>query len=394
MHVLVIPSWYPKSSHDISGSFFREQTLSLVRQDCHVGVITLQLRSLKQLRTVFTGQYFTTIENDEGINTYRKHGMCWFPRMRAIQARIWRYYGMKLFKRYVANHGMPDIVHVHSMLNAGMVALEIKKRYGIPYVITEHSSAFARGLVSNWQLNNVVVIAQGAERRMAVSTCFAQLLEKAINVTSSRWDVMPNIVHESFFTYSVGDKSSVIFKFLNVCLLTYNKRVDLLIKSFSKAFKGKNNIHLQIGGDGVQRQVLEALVKEVGLERQVEFLGMLSREQVVKYMSDANVFALSSQYETFGVVLIEALALGKPIIATRCGGPEDIVNIENGILVPTDDVDAMASAMQEMYDNWQSYDANEIRNACKVHFSEQSVAKKNIKIYEEVLSPPIFDPEI
>ena len=78
---------------------------------------------------------------------------------------------------------------------------------------------------------------------------------------------------------------------------------------------------------------LEALVQEKALTEQVTFLGSLTREQVRQEVSEADAFVLSSEYETFGVVVIEALALGKPVIATRCGGPESIVVPSVGYLV-------------------------------------------------------------
>jgi len=87
----------------------------------------------------------------------------------------------------------------------------------------------------------------------------------------------------------------------------------------------------------------------------------------------------------FGVVLIEALALGKPVISTRSGGPEDIVEEYNGLLVPVNNVEALADAMQYMVDNYYKFDQTEIQHRCYKKYSEESVGKALEELYWQVL---------
>ena len=103
-------------------------------------------------------------------------------------------------------------------------------------------------------------------------------------------------------------------------------------------------------------------------------------------MAVADAFVLSSRNETFGVVIIEALALGKPVIATQCGGPESILRPADGLLVPVDDVSAMANAMCQLIERRNDYDPVEIRQSCVARFSETAIAKRLNWIYAEVLS--------
>lgn len=386
MHILILPSWYPKHPGDIGGSFFREQAIALRNHGCKVGVVAVHPRSLRDYKSVFSGSCKVEFEDDRGVATYHQHGVNWFPKLRRLQVKVWAHKGCKLVERYIAERGKPDIIHVHSMLNAGIVAHHIMQRCGIPYVITEHSAAFARNLLSPYQLQVATQIASHAQRCFAVSLPFAYLLNKRLSDSRDSWEVIPNIVHDSFFAYPLRTKNSDSFIFIVVCLLTFNKRVDLLIQAFAKSFKGNNAVHLHIGGDGVERPVLEHLAKDLGVADQVRFLGMLNREQVVHEMSAADAFVLSSQHETFGVVLIEALALGKPVIATRCGGPEDIVTNKDGLLVPVDDVDALATAMQTLYVNRSNYHAESLRQSCRERFSEAAISQRLIEVYTEVVS--------
>lgn len=394
MHILILPSWYPKYPGDIGGSFFREQALALKKHGCKVGVVVVQLRSLRNFKSIFSGSYKVEFENDCGVATYRQHGINWFPKLRMLQSKVWAHIGCKLVERYIAEQGKPDIIHVHSMLNAGIVAHHIMQRCGIPYVVTEHSTAFARNLLSPCQLQVASKIASQAQRCFAVSSPFADLLNEGLGASKNRWEVIPNIVHDNFFAKQLSTKDSDPFVFIDVCLLTFKKRVDLLIQAFAKSFKGNNTVHLHVGGDGETRPALERLAKKLGVADQVRFLGMLNREQVVHEVSAADAFVLSSQHETFGVVLIEALALGKPVIATRCGGPEDIVTEKDGLLVPVDDVDALSTAMQKLYANRASYHAESLRQSCRERFSEAAVSKRLLKVYAEVLSSSKANSEI
>ena len=394
MHILILPSWYPKFPGDIGGSFFREQAIALTKHGCQVGVVAVQLRSLKQYKTVFSGSFKVDFEDDQGVATYRQHGVNWFPRLHKLQAKLWGHYGCKLVERYIAEHGRPDLIHVHSMLNAGIVARHIKQRYGIPYVVTEHSSTYLRKLLSPYQIQAASEVANCAQRRFAVSTPFADLISECLVGIESAWEVMPNIVHDSFFSHPLRLVKQQGFVFSHVSLLAYHKRVDLLIQAFAIEFKGNKEVRLHVGGAGEERQALERLTTNLGLSDQVCFLGKLTREQVVHEVAAADAFVLSSQHETFGVVLIEALALGKPVIATRCGGPEDIVTGKNGLLVPVDDVKALAGAMQVLYANRANYQAECLRQSCRERFSEAAISQRLLGVYAEVLSSSKPDSEI
>ena len=174
------------------------------------------------------------------------------------------------------------------------------------------------------------------------------------------------------------------FIFFSLAFLEGEKGFDTLIKSFAKKFKDKEAV-LYIGGDGSQRSWLEALTVENGVKDQIIFLGALSRDDVSKWMNKCDCFVLPSRYETFGVVYIEALASGRPVIGALNGGAEDIINNLNGYLIPIDDIDILAEKMIEVYDNIESYDEEEIRIDCLKRFSPKVIVNKIISVYKEVL---------
>jgi len=386
MHVLIIPSWYPEKSDDIGGSFFREQALALQKHGQKIGVIHPQLRSMRRWDSVITGPKGLKIENDMGMPTYRHHGMAWLPRLPYASSWLWVWHGLKLFDSYVKEHGLPDIVHAQSLLNGGLLANEIYQRFNIPFVVTEHSSAFVTGLIEKWQKTLAAKVASNALARLTVSESFAKIMSSFFDKDIT-WKYVPNVLSAQFENASilVKDLQKDTFTFCHVSLLTAKKGVDLLINAFASAFAGRNDVLLVIGGDGVERSRLEKLVRDLGMSNQIKFLGMLNRDQVLDVMAKSDAFVLPSHIETFGVVLIEALALGKPVIATRCGGPESIVRKQDGFLIPKNNVAELATAMRQMRESYDQFDPAQIRQSCLDRFSEKVVISQLVHIYQRIL---------
>lgn len=150
----------------------------------------------------------------------------------------------------------------------------------------------------------------------------------------------------------------------------------------------KNKYHRKLKSEGKiseERENLENLSKELGILEQVEFKGALNRDEVYKVMSNCNIFVLPSRFETFGVVLIEALANGKPVISTRNGGANDIVTDENGILVDIDDIEGLGKAMVDLKLNYNKYNEEEIRNSCINKYSKKIITRQLEKVYSELI---------
>lgn len=356
-----------------------------MRAGCKVGVIALYLRSLKQWNLAVMDGHEAVLEDDDGVATYRYSGVNWFPRIPRLQAWRWTELGRRLYASYVKLHGRPDVIHAHSLLYGGYVARDLSRRDDVPYVVTEHSSIFARGRVAAGQRRIAIAAADEAKRKFAVSEIFCHFLDGYLG---AGWSYLPNPVHDSFLMAPlVPSVNRTPYVFLHVSLLDANKAADVLIRAFARAFRGCRDTVLRVGGNGPSLAELEALAADLGVAQQVEFVGELSREGVVSQLQLCDAFVLSSRYETFGVVLVEALALGKPIVATRCGGPESIVQDDDGLLVPVDDVTRLAEAMKDVKLRKRDYDATRIRASCARRFSANSVTARLITEYREICEP-------
>jgi teichuronic acid biosynthesis glycosyltransferase TuaC len=385
--VVVIPSWYPSAGNAVQGIFFRRQAHSLKKAGHRVGVVAPQHRSLRFLGQKTPGwRWGAEVEDDAGMPVYRHRGWALFPRVPYANQHLWLRTGEALFKRYVRERGKPDVIHAHSVLNAGLLAARLKEHFGVPAVLTEHSTAFASGIIHGWQERGVRRAFAAMDARLVVSPALGNLLEERYGAVVRPWAWVPNMVDIEFFGLAPSrERYSRPFTFLTVSLLSERKGHRVLLEAFAGRFAGDLGVRLRVGGEGKIRGELERQAHELGISEQVDFLGPLDVGRVRDEMWACDSFVLSSFYETFGVVVIEALACGKPVIATRCGGPESVINARNGILVPVGDVAALGDAMERIKERASLYDPQGIRKDCVARFGEAAVAGKLTNVYENVV---------
>jgi glycosyltransferase involved in cell wall biosynthesis len=197
------------------------------------------------------------------------------------------------------------------------------------------------------------------------------------------FQVVPNVV-DPIFVFN-GNKKKGNFVFLNIAALEDIKNHFLLLDSFKLLTDKLQDIELRIGGKGVLETKLKVYTKNLGLNN-VKFLGSLDRNQVQNEYINSHAFVLSSDVETFGVVVIEALAIGRPVISTKCGGPEFIVNSDNGILIEPNNAQELADAMETMIESYSNYNLMEISTNCIANYGPKKIGKKLVEIYSKALN--------
>jgi glycosyltransferase involved in cell wall biosynthesis len=161
---------------------------------------------------------------------------------------------------------------------------------------------------------------------------------------------------------------------ISVGRLTKQKGYPYLIKAFSLARRSLP-CRLMILGEGEDKERLIAMARKLGIARDVEFLGF--RENPFPYMAKASLFVLSSLYEGFGNVIVEAMALGLPVISTDCpSGPSEIIDDKkNGILVPVQDEYSIARAITEVLTN----------KALREHLGMEAKRKSEVFALEKIM---------
>jgi len=389
MHILLIPSWYATPKNPIRGNFFRNEGLALHKAGHKVGMIVppSKFRTWHGLRELAENWRKPSDEvsftNDEGLLTYRVPWWGWTP---SISPSLRGELALKIFDRYCAENGRPDVIHGQAILYGGYLAAYIGEKRDIPVVLTEYASIYLSGNVFAGQKRIVEYTLRHSDERLAIAPSLVNALRPY--APELPIELIGCIVDTDSFTTNPLSVQQKPFVFCMVASLTPRKAHDVLLKAFSQAFKGQD-VMLRIAGTGYKGKKLDALknlIAELGITNQVELLGMISQDDLRTLMQQSHALVSSSHIETFGVTVIEAMACGKPVVATRSGGPEYFVSKNSGILTPVNDPPALAKAMQQMMQNYAHYDAETIRAECVAQFGEQAIVKRLEGIYQSVMS--------
>ena len=381
MHIMVIPSWYANPRNKVHGSFFKEQFKALSASGEKVTVAYNEIWPLTMLGKIKEKRGIS-FEIDEGLRTYRYKDFNYFPK-NPIMFKSFNKRMDKLYKEIVKNEGKVDIIHAHSAFWGAIAADYISKKYNIPLVITEHSSLKYASYSKKSYEKYIFKSYTDADELIAVGNGLKNELEGYVNRDIT---VIPNTIDLNIFKKETNNSECTkdeCFKYFSCSFLVEGKGMEVLIKAFSKEFKDKPGV-LRIGGDGPVRNELQRLIKENGMEDKIILLGALSREEVAEEMRKCHAFVLASEHETFGVVYIEALACGKPVIGTYNGGAEDIIKDYNGIIVEKNNADALGNALLQMKHEYNMYDKDEIREKTILSYSEKVIVEKLKGVYKKI----------
>ena len=286
-----------------------------------------------------------------------------------------------LYKYAIKIYGKPDVLYSHYLRNT-YVSIYLKKKYNIPLIAIEHWSEMMNLSYSTNLYKLASYTYENVDKLIAVSKPLKERIYTAFKKDSV---VIPNILGQEFVNYEQKSTNRDRVNFISIGSLIHGKSYDTLITAFSNLEIPHDKWHLTIIGDGPLKNSLLEQSKSCGLESNITFEGKKTKEEIVEFLSDSDVFVLASKSETFGVVFIEALSQGLPCITTLCGGPEDIINESNGLLVPVNDINALVKAIIYMLENYTKYDRRKISEDCITHFSSEVISKQLEKIFEQTI---------
>lgn len=394
MNLFLIPSWYPSKSQPIGGIFTQEQAEAIAELCPGIKVIVstwghydgeIPVRRPWQLLKVLlwrVRQKGNRITQRKGVWELFNPELSWSRRLplggveRLINVNRQNY---RLAVKYFGN---VDLIHAHVSYPAGYIASILSKEFGIPYVLTEHMGPFPfPSLIQQGKL--IPEIEQAFTDAAAVIAVSPSLAERIATFGFKLPSVIPNVVDERRF--SPGEPLSGKFIFFTLCGLTDQKGIDHLLEAIALWNPPADSFEFRVGGDGVMRATYQLMAEHLGVADRVRWLGAVSREDAPRLFRECHIYVMPSRHETFGVVYAEAIACGKPIIATRCGGPEFIVNEINGRLVDVGDIKALSITMREMAENWSGYNPAKIRKDFECRFSRLAVVSQLKSVYSSII---------
>lgn len=284
-----------------------------------------------------------------------------------------------------------DLIHAHFTYPDGYVAARLAKRYNVPFVITEHAAWIP------WMDDYPKVKQQAvwAAKQSAAVIAGSHYLADTIShftAQTEKINVIPIGVNTACFRPSKETGQKKAGQILYVGRIHTTKGVDVLFRAISLLAKKHNNIRLVIIGGNlgfnnyqIQENNMRQLADELEINPYLEFAGMQPPENVVRIMQQSAMLVLPSRRETFGTALIEAIACGTPVVATKCGGPEDFVTEDVGVLVEKEDPQSLANGIEKVLLQPQAYSADRLHQYAGSGFSWQYVAEQTDKIYRQAL---------
>lgn len=383
MKILVLTYSYPNLFNTASAPFCRDHALALKKSGNDVFVLSVIPISLKYIWKNKCFDFRLKKYTDQGVETWVQ---CFpgIPKMPKLNNFIRTFLGFYYIKKIFRDVFIPDIIHVHGFLS-GDIAVKANKYNSIPFVVTEHSSGFAQNTYTKFHIEQARRVYKNAKARIAVSETFANLLKRKFSLD---FIFIPNVVPSEYVKHIKPIiKDNHHLRICNVAHLDKKKRHERMITAFSKIKDKYPNAELHIAGCGPELSNLKKLTEVLNLRDCIYFHGKLSRQEVFNLMGSCDIFAHSSEYETFGVVLIEAMICGLPILSTKSGGPESIItDDELGVLTENEDScfeKGLFEIIEKYYNN--EFDKKKISLNAMNKYTYKVIGERVCSIYKEVL---------
>jgi len=289
---------------------------------------------------------------------------------------------LELARRLRRTGWTPDVIHAHSFLSA-LPALLLGRLLQRPVAYTEHWTIFLP--------ENPGSLSPGMERlaRLALARADVVLpvsadLERALRrlAPRTRMRVVPNVVDDAFQPGAHVDGRPT--RLLTVGLLdTPRKGVDVLLEALALV-PGRERLRLDVVGEGELRPGYETLAERLGLGAAVTFHALEPKPALAERMRQADLFVLASRYENNPCVVLEAMASGLPVVATRVGGIPELVDSTTGRLAEPLDPPSFAAALEDALG--AEFDRTAIAARTQEAFGRPAIARRLAEVYAELVA--------
>lgn len=386
MKVLWLCSWYPNSADPFDGDFIERhaKALALYQQIDVIHVVQNKhfLKGItsikKEVRTstnLHASIYFLPLP-DTGFEFFNVY----------VFNKCYQAFYKQLIEEYIAANGKPDLVHVHVPVKAGLTAALLQKKYNIPFVVTEHSSAYFEHIPENYFSRNRYfrfVTKQTFSNAVAVSTVSNWLLKRLqFLFPVKQTKLIRNVVDTGLF-YPCNNAHQRL-RFIHVSMMHPLKNVNGILQALALLKEKRTDWEIWFAGPASNEN--KALAEALGLAEYVQWKGALPYAEVAAAMRAADALVHFSNYENLPCVVNEALCCGLPVISSNVGGIAEVVNAMNGVLVTAGNINELAAALAEFLQHKNSYNKNKIAAEAATLFNEKEIGKQLSNWYAELLA--------
>ncbi len=374
MKVLFITPWYPHSQNPSSGIFVKDLAKSV---SGYVKPTVVHIHRSKSLEGLISVSKYA----EDGLSVYRIS-----VRHLPLKFHVFLFIAVIGHLLKIEKEVQPDIIHAN-VYHAGIFSIILGRLRGIPVVLTEHM-VFRKGsegspldavrqFFGRFALNRAHLVT-------SPSVFFKRHLRGA--GISSEIKVVPNAVDTSLFRpvpRRGADTDRV--KMLYVGWIDSIKGIDRLLVAIEELLKMRNDFSVQIVGEGGLKEPCIEMCRRKGMDGFVVFLGSKSRDEVIRLMQECDFLVLPSSWEVFGVVVIEAMACGKPVVVSD-KGQKEIVVTKAGLVVDAANPGLLAEALNFMIENHRKFPSSFIRKYTSSKYSYEVIGEMLVDVYSRVRS--------
>ncbi|MDO9557596.1 MAG: glycosyltransferase [Coriobacteriia bacterium] len=373
---------FPSSVEPLRGTFVAEQVLA-TRSCVEWGVIAPAPWVPRVLAPILKRPFVKGGDTFEGIRVERPRYPV-LPRrlLYTCVAPMMAEFSAPAFRRMTGDLS-PAFVHAHGIYPSGSAARRLCESTDIPLVLSVHGSDLYTNLTRTSWANEVRRTVASAAAVVCVSKSLARDVMALAGADPRRVTVVPNTFDTARFRLLTRQRSEGL-RLVSVGRLVPEKGFEVLLGAVARLTESGVDVSLILVGTGPEHAALRLRARELGIEAHVRLLGSQSGDELVSCLRDADMFVSSSKREGFGVAILEALATGLPVVATRVGGPEDLVGPEDGVLVPGGDETALAEGIRALWRRADSLDPASISARAHAVFNPEAIAVRLCEVYHRV----------
>ena len=384
--ILFLPKWYPHRYDPMPGLFVKNQAQAVYRF-CDVAV--LYVHGDRDCPNAYEVD-FTEENNVIVVRVYYRIPSLKIP-LAGSFLKLFRFLKAYRLGFHLLTNFEPDLLHVHVLTRTGLIALIYRIFNKTPYLISEHwSRYFAENNTYKGFLRKLLtrIVVRHSSALIPVSEKLKQAMI-ANGLNNRQVFIVPNSVDMDRFVIPGNRNSWDKKKIIHVsCFEDKSKNITGFLQAVKFVLEKRSDVEVSLIGEGPDFQLCRNTARDMGLnEDVVKFPGQKDAVELAAIMGDADFLVLSSNYETFGTVVIESLACGTQVVATAVGVVPEIITQANGIIVPAGDMQALGEAMNVMLEKCAEYDRKQIRETVKNKFSKEMIGLQLYEIYSKILEP-------
>lgn len=377
--VWMITKWYPNREDPQIGVFIQKHARAIAM---HSDIALLYLHSTTEI----SNQVEILESETNGVKEITIYYCRSTNRLHRL-INLFRYLsaarkGIKILKQKIEK---PDLIHAYILTRTGVVAWFLSMRMRIPYVISEQWSGYITGKFSKSSLLKRIISRFVVRNASAVSAVSEYLKKKMIQngLNNPDFSVISNTIEKTLPNINTV-KHATINVLIVADLVDDIKNISSVIRMIGEL--GNNYpIQLKIVGGGRDEGMLKKIAADLGLlNDKIFFEGMKTNDVVYRYLSQCDFLVMNSHHETFSLICVEAMSCGKPVLATRCGGPEEFILEENGILIQPGNDTELKEKFTFMLNNFEKYDSIKIKHFADKFYSFEMASKKFIDLYSNL----------